>query len=301
MSCTASSRTGRPFGARRVCAIWEQPRSTFYAARRGGQAVSIEPQKRGPKTSLTDAVLLELIRADLAASPFVGEGHRKVWARLRVRSDVRVGRKRVLRLMRENRLLSPHRARQGVEKKHDGRITTDAPNEMWGTDGARVFTLEDGWGWIFSAVDHHSAECVGVHVCKQGTRFAALEPVAQGLARCFGGAGKDVGRGLALRMDHGTQYLSDHFRNQIKHWGVRPSFAFVEEPQTNGVAERFNRTLKEQAIHGRVFRTLAEVREAVTAFAARYNREWLVEKNGFKSPLQVRLEWNQASSLEKAA
>ena len=49
--------------------------------------------------------------------------------------------------------------------------------------------------------------------------------------------------GLALRMDHGSQYLSDHFTNQIKFWGIQPSYAFVEQPQTNGVAERFNRTL----------------------------------------------------------
>ena len=45
-------------------------------------------------------------------------------------------------------------------------------------------------------------------------------------------------------MDHGSQYLSGHFTNQIKFWGIQPSYAFVEQPQTNGVAERFNRTLK---------------------------------------------------------
>ena len=48
--------------------------------------------------------------------------------------------------------------------------------------------------------------------------------------------------------------------------GIHPSFAFVEEPETNGVVERWNRTLKEQAVYGRVFRNLAEVRAAVAAF-----------------------------------
>ena len=57
-------------------------------------------------------------------------------------------------------------------------------------------------------------------------------------------------RGLSLRMDNGSQYLSDHFINQIRFWGIEPSFAFVRQPETNGVAERFNRMLKEQAIHG---------------------------------------------------
>lgn len=84
----------------------------------------------------------------------------------------------------------------------------------------------------------------------------------------------------ALRMDHGTQYLSDHFLNQIKFWGITPSFAFV--------AERFNRTLKEQAIYGRIFRTVEDVREAVENFVDLYNNEWRVEKNGFRSPNEVR-------------
>ena len=51
---------------------------------------------------------------------------------------------------------------------------------MWGTDGVRVFTAEDGWVWTFAAVDHWNAECVGWHVCKVGNRFAGLEPIAQG-------------------------------------------------------------------------------------------------------------------------
>ena len=116
-----------------------------------------------------------------------------------------------------------------------------------GTDGVRVFTLDDGWGWIFAAVEHWNAECVGWHVCKVGSRFAALDPIAQGLERLYGSLDADVARGLALRMDHGSQYLSDHFLKQIRYWGIHPSFGFVEEPETNGVAERWNRTLKEQA------------------------------------------------------
>ena len=171
-------------------------------------------------------------------------------------------------------LLSPHRGRQGAAKTHDGRVITQAPNVMWGTDGVRVFTLDDGWGWIFAAVEHWNAECVGWHVCKVGSRFAALDPIAQGLERLYGSLDADIARGLALRMDHGSQYLSDHFLKQIRYWGVHPSFGFVEEPETNGVAERWNRTLKEQAIHGRIFQNLEAVRAAVADFVERYNQTW---------------------------
>jgi transposase InsO family protein len=203
----------------------------------------------------------------------------------------------VLRLMRENQLLSPYRRPQGAPVVHDGTITTDRPNVMWGTDGMRIETVEDGWVWVFSAVDHYDAFCVGIHAGRIGNRFAALQPIAQGLKAEFGATGADAGRGLILRMDNGTQYTADDFLNQVKFWGITPSFAFVAEPQTNGVAERFNRTLKEQVIQARLFRNLEEVRAAVTAFKERYNRHWRLEKLGFMSPLEAR----QAYAMRKAA
>lgn len=136
----------------------------------------------------------------------------------------------------------------------NGTIVTERPNLMWGTDGVRIFTLEEGWVWLFTAVEHWNAECLGWHVAKIGNRYAALEPIAMGLTGVFGDVGAEVARGLSLRLDHGTQYLSDHFQNQLKFWGITASFAFVEEPQTNGVLERFNRTLKEQIIYGRTYK-----------------------------------------------
>ena len=51
------------------------------------------------------------------------------------------------------------------------RLSPRRPIVMWGTDGVRVFTADDGWVWTFAAVDHWNAECVGWHVCKVGNRF----------------------------------------------------------------------------------------------------------------------------------
>lgn len=286
MSAAISPVTGKAYGVQRVCCAWEMPRSSFYD-RVARKAVPLVARKRGPKTPLTDDEVLTLIRTDLETSPFIGEGHRKVWGRLRFVKGIKVGRKRVLRLMRENNLLSPHRVVQGQPKKHDGKIITAAPNVMWGTDGTKVFTSEEGWCWLFTAVEHWNAECVGWHVTKNGDRFAALQPVSMGIKARFGSVGSAAARGLVLRMDHGTQYLSEHFQNQIKFWGITPSFAFVAEPQTNGVTERFNRTLKEQVIYGRQYRTIEEVRSAIADFVDRYNQTWLVEKLGFRSPRQA--------------
>ena len=223
MSATTSAATGRCFGIQRVCQVWERSRSALYARRAWAHhRLGAGPARRGAPPRQSDAQLLAAIRTDLARSPFHGEGHRKVHARLRILDGIRVARTRVLRVMRAHGLLSPHRGRQGAAKTHDGRVITQAPNVMWGTDGVRVFTLDDGWGWIFAAVEHWNAECVGWHVCKVGSRFAALDPIAQGLERRYGSLDADVARGLALRMDHGSQYLSDHFLKQIRYWGDPP-------------------------------------------------------------------------------
>ena len=83
---------------------------------------------------MPDAALLEAIRAVLTAFPFHGEGHRKVWARLRMQG-VQTSQRRVLRLMREHDLLAP--ARVGSPRgllNHDGIIIPDAVDIMWGTD-----------------------------------------------------------------------------------------------------------------------------------------------------------------------
>ena len=61
---------------------------------------------------------------------------------------------------------------------------------------------------------------------------------------------------------------------------MTPNYAFAGEPETNGVIERFFRTLKEQIVHGQIYQTIDEVRDVVRDFVARYNTDWLTEKNG---------------------
>ena len=107
MSGSISPSARRRYGLARVCSAWKMPRSTFYAQSvpAGDPLLPAAKNhaKRGPKTALDDDALLALIRADLADSPFIGEGpfdrlrawrHRKVHARLHFVAGHRVGRNR---------------------------------------------------------------------------------------------------------------------------------------------------------------------------------------------------------------
>jgi hypothetical protein len=206
MSRAVSPSGEQPYGLARVLRTWKIPRSGFYARRKRIHGPDPGPRgRRGPDGPCDDATLLEHIRRDLQESPWHGEGHRKVWARLRLKG-LRSSKVRVRRLMRENGGLAP------------------------------------------------------------------------------------------VRHDHGSAYLSDVFQDELRFLGAASSPAFVREPEGNGCAERFIRTLKENLLWVRSFTTMEELRQALLAFKALYNRTWLIERHGFQTPAQAR-----QSLLENAA
>src|SRR5674536_133491 len=134
---------------------------------------------------------------------------------------------------------------------------------------------------------------VGSEMCirdRSANRFEALEPVRQGVHRCFGVIGPGVARGLKLRHDHGSNYMSGDFQDEIECLGIEASPSFVREPEGNGVAERFIRTLKENLLWVRTFDTIEELRAALIEFACHYNETWLVARHGYRTPAQVRAD-----------
>ena len=97
-------------------------------------------------------------------------------------------------------------------------------------------------------------------------RFEALEPIRQGVRERFGPISDGVARGLRLRHDHGSNYLADDFQQEVAFFGIESSPSFVREPEGNGVAERFIRTLKENLLWVRSFETIEELRLALLEF-----------------------------------
>lgn len=290
MIAERSTSVNRGFGVRRVMRSLERSRSSVYWARSRRAVIAGPGHKRGPKTAYSDAELVEKIRAVLGVTPFVGEGHRKVWARLRSQG-VRTSKPRTLRLMREAGLLAPNRAQRTLGPRvHDGTITPKLPNVMWGTDATGVWTEREGMVTDFAAIDHATAECVGIHAAKYATRFEALEPIRQGVRRIFGCYEPGVANGLMLRHDHGSQFVSRVFQNELAFLGIESSPAFVRAPEGNGCIERFLRTLKEQLLWIRSFVDAEDVRRAVTQWIALYNENWLIERHGHRSPAAVRRE-----------
>jgi transposase InsO family protein len=271
-----------------ICSVWRLPRSTVYARRHRSTGPSPLLQKRGPKTKISDADLLAAIKKVLEESPFHTEGHKKMKARLKPKG-IPVGRARVLRLMRENSLLAPCRRRhRHGDRAHKGTIITERLDELWGTDATKFYTRQEGWCWFFGAIDHCAEDIVGWHVAKRGDRWAALEPIRQGVTQIHGAYAPQIAVGLGLRMDWGPQYTAHQFLGELAWLGIEPRPSFVGEPECNGIIERFMRTLKEECLYLHDFETLEEARQVIGEFIRRYNAEWLIERHGHQTPADVR-------------
>ena len=287
MSQACSISAGRLYGLQRVCRVWCVPRATVYEhrSRAGTPRVSI---RRGPQGPCPDAELVEHIRTAIRESPFHGEGYRKIWAKLRFKG-IRTSEERTRRLMREHGLQAPQRVgRRHGPKAHDGTIVTSQPNEIWGTDMTTTVTTREGRAAVFVAVDHFNAECVGIHASKSQTRFEALEPLRQGVRDYYGAFAGKIAKGLMVRHDHGSQYMADDFQDELVFLGMTASPSFVREPQGNGCAERFIRTLKENLLWVQTFETVEELRQAVLQFKKDYNEKWLIQRLGHQTPAQAR-------------
>lgn len=303
---TTSPSVQRRYPLATVCRLWGVSRATLYRQRSARVANEAHPSgRRGPRGVCSDADLLAAIREVIESSPFTGEGYRKVWARLRFRG-LRTAARRVRRIMKEHGLLAPHRPAPRAAHPHDGTVVTERVDQVWGTDMTETVTMGEGRAYVFIAVDHCSGEFTGIHAASGASRWEALEPIRQGVAKHFGWLEAGAAAGLVLRHDHGSNYMSNDFQREISFLGVTSSPAFVRQPEGNGVAERAIRTLKEQLLWVRHFTTVEELRLALAEFAALYNASWLRERHGHKTPDQIRaeqigLETEAATGFKRAA
>jgi hypothetical protein len=139
-----------------------------------GRRGSCPPPPRPGRRAARRELLAE-IRRDLAASPFIGEGHRKVWARLaqsardphqpqaRAQADQRSGPARA------NPAGAPPPA--AAARGHDHRRRAGA---LLATDATEAWTRQEGRCAVFVLVDHASNE-VWSDAAKRMDRFAAAD------------------------------------------------------------------------------------------------------------------------------
>lgn len=285
--------TGKRYPVRMILRVIEYSSAAYY-----GSITDREKKKRGPKTEIDDEELKVEIKDTMEKIPFHGTGYKKIHARLQrelIKKGYSVGKNRVFRLMQKENLLNRAPGGSGTNRIHDGKLATEAPDRMWGTDGKKFFTRREGWCWLFDVVDHFNSEIIGFNVVKHGDRFEATRAVQNAIMYRFGELKKDAAKGVVVRCDLGSQYTAQYFLDTMEYSGIEVSHSWARSPECNGIIERFHRTIDEQVFKMNDFETIDEAEEKIRKFIVLYNAEWQIERLKYKSPNEALVDYKKIS------
>ena len=241
--------------------------STYYDRR----ARQISPSRR----ELDDAVLLEQILKIRAGHEFATTyGSPRVWLELR-RQGVRVGRKRVERLMRTHGLQGAHLRRgwKGGSTRQNPHHTAapdlverdfraTAPNRLWVADLTRILTGE-GVLWLASVRDAFANRIVGWATDPRATTTLVLTALNHALRS------RDIRSGqLIFHSDKGAQYTALRFTQRLVDAGVAPSTGSTGDSFDNALAENLWSTIKVELLYwpGTTFVTRTEAEHALLRY-----------------------------------
>lgn len=185
-------------------------------------------------------------------------GSPRVHAELKAKG-VRVGKKRIARLMQENGIKArcKRRFRKTTDSKHTSPIAPNilarefeapAPNRVWVTDVTAIWTLE---GWLFLAVilDLYSRRVVGWSVSVSNDTVLALAALQTALAT------RRPPAGLVHHSDRGSPYASEDYRTALSRHGLVASMSRKGDCWDNAVAESFFGTLKTELVDHELYTT----------------------------------------------
>jgi putative transposase len=280
-SFVAAKQVAFPVGV--MCHVLGITRSGYYAWKK----------RPPPERAVEDAHLAVEIAAAHQRSGRI-YGSPRVHRDLRARG-VRVGRKRVERLMRENGLEGRQKRRfcRTTDSKHafpiapnllERRFDPERPNQVWATDVTYVATQE---GWLYLAVilDLFSRKVVGWAASDANDRVLALAALSKALAA------RQPPPGLIHHSDRGSPYASDDYRAALSARGIVASMSRTGNCYDNAVAESFFATIKAELIHGYQYPTRATAGASIAEYIEHfYNPRRRHSRLDYVSPIEFELK-----------
>jgi putative transposase len=275
-SFIAAEKTGYPVAL--MCRTLEVNRTSFH-----------DWERRAPSDrALTDAWLTERIKEIHEAKRKV-YGAPRIHAELRMAHGVRVGRKRVERLMRSAGIsgLVPKKRGRTTIRVPGVRVADDlverqfrpaAPNVLWLADITYLRSWE-GWLYLAAIQDAYSRRIVGWSMAEHMRTELVTDALNMAVHR------RRPEPGLVHHSDQGSQYVSLGFGQAARDAGIAISMGSKGDAYDNAVAESFFATLKKELIHRRSWPSRRELSTAVFEYIeAFYNRDRRHSTLGMHSP-----------------
>src|SRR5215208_4617950 len=222
------------------------------------------------------------IVAEAEANPT--DGYRMVTAWVRRRLGQRVNRKRVLRVMRERRLIQRRRPFQ--RRRRPGIFRVERPDQLWHLDMTSVWGAEHGWVYLMAAIDCCTREIVAWHL---ETRCRAKEAIAL-IERAAAERGIAPGT-LTLGTDNGSAFTARAFKAVLSGLGIAHRRGGYRDPESQAFIESWFGKLKQRCIWRHEFETLDQAREAIETYVEHYHQR-PHSRPDYRTPRQVAATWN---------
>ncbi len=209
-----------------------------------------------------------------------------VWALTRRKLGVAVNRKRVLRVMRQQKLIQRHG--RPVRRRRPGVFRVTRPAELWHMDMTSIWVAEHGWVYLNAIIDCCAREIVAWDV---SLRCRAVEAIVV-IERAVAEQGITAGT-LTLGTDNGSAYTARSTRLAMKRLGVTHRRGGYRDPESQAFIESWFSKLKERCIWRSEFETLEQLRTALAAHVDRYHDRPHSGLN-YRTPKEVRQTWDDA-------
>jgi putative transposase len=240
------------------------------------------PQRRPPADPVEAAIVEEALANQT-------DGYRMVCAFVRRKLGVPVNRKRVLRVMRERKLIQ--RRRPLERRKRPGFFRVERPRQLWQLDMTSVWVAEHGWCYLNAIVDCCTREIVAWQLelrCRADEAIAVVE-------RAVALHGIQPGE-LTLGSDNGSAFTAHRFRGRLAELGIRHRRGGYRDPESQAFIESWFGKLKEREVWLNEYETLDDARRGIGGYVDRYHHR-PHSRLDYRTPLEVRQTWEDLQNI----
>jgi putative transposase len=245
------------------------------------------PPQRRPPTDPIEQAIVDVAEANQT------DGYRMVCALTRQKLGKAVNRKRVLRVMRERKLIQ--RRRQLERRKRPGFFRVERPRQLWQLDMISIWVAEHGWTYLNAIIDCCTRKIVGWSLelrCRADEAIAVVEraPAMHGIRE-----GE-----LVLGSDNGSAFTARRFKARLAELGITHRRGGYRDPESQAFIESWFGKLKEREVWPNEYETLDDARRSIRSYVDRYQHRPHSGLN-YRTPDEVRRTWEDQQPLLKTA